>query len=68
MEIVEGLNDAEKGEIKEHFNNLIEGEEGLGDVLFEEDADNLGLATNVLDERGKKTYADELQNEFIDIN
>ena len=62
------LNGMEEGlqtELQEHFNNLIDGEDDLGDILFGADFASFEKRIKALDDEPKQTYTDALQKKEI---
>ena len=62
------LSAEEQQAVRDHFNNLIEDQDDLGDILFGDDADEFEQRVIQLDAPLQTRYADELVNaEIIDI-
>ena len=58
----------EQQAVRDHFNNLIEDNDDLGDILFGDDADEFEQRVIQLDGQLQTRYADELVSaEIIDI-
>ena len=70
-EATSNLSPEEQQAVKDHFNNLIDGEDDLGDILFGDDqdgADEFEQRVIQLDSPLQSKYAEELVNaEIIDI-
>ena len=63
-EALEGLNETDAGNIKDHFNAHIPGEEDLGDILFDSAA-NFEERTKFLDGETLKKYTDEILEQEV---
>merc|ERR1711971_747565 len=63
---IDALDDGEKDQLREHFNNLIEDQGELGDILFG-DADDFKSAVQFMESDLQQQYTDELiAQEVID--
>ena len=63
-EALDGLNETDAGNIKDHFNAHIPGEEDLGDILFDSAA-NFEERTKFLDGETLKKYTDEILEQEV---
>ena len=55
----------EKTGLQEHFNNLIGGEDDLGDILFGADFPSFEKRIKALDDESQQKYTDDLQERDI---
>ena len=63
---IDALEEEEQHQLKDHFNNLIEDHDNLGDILFG-DADDFVSAVNFMENDLQTVYTDELiAQEVID--
>ena len=58
-EALDGLDEADSDSIKDHFNNYIEDEEDLGDIMFGA-AEDFQARVKFLDDETQKKYTDEI--------
>ena len=56
-----GMEEGEKTELQDNFNNLIDGEDDLGDILFGADFTSFEKRIKALDGDNQQKYTDALQ-------